>query len=167
MVGPDLASLARSSSLWFMSDFRWRDAGPRTREKVPRHPPPPHPYPLPCVPLCPPPSLCRREAAALRGGWSRSPGPGCAWAPLPRWTIGMDRSAFKFAGSGRIHFKRRGRNVDSGGLGVVGSQRLGRYPLGRVEVRSLSGSQVPLIVAVPVGGTNREGVGLGCKQAPR
>lgn len=47
---------------------------------------------------------------------------------------------------------------------MVGSLGSGHYPLSGVEVRSLSRSQVPPIVAVPVGGTYREGVGLRCKR---
>lgn len=50
LVGPDDAVLAKSSSLWSVRDFRWRDAGLRTREKLPRHPFPRIPTPSPASP---------------------------------------------------------------------------------------------------------------------
>lgn len=165
MVGRDDAVLAKSSSLWFVRDFRWRDAGPRTREKLPRHPLPRIPTPFPASPCAHRPHCAFARLQLLEVGGRDPRAPGVHGPRSPRGAIGMDRSAFKFAGNGRIHFKRRGRNVDSrGALGWWGSLRSGHYTLSGVEVRSLSGSQVPPIVAVPVGETYREGVGLGCKR---
>lgn len=117
MVGSAGVLLATSSSLWSVRDFRWRDAGPRTREKASPAAPSPASLPPSPRPLRPPPGRCRREAAAPRGGWSRSRGPGCARVPLPRGTLEMGRSAFKFAGSGRIHVPSRGSSMGPGGLG--------------------------------------------------
>jgi hypothetical protein len=75
LVGPDDAVLAKSSSLWSVRDFRWRDAGLRTREKLPRHPFPRIPTPSPASPCAHRPHCAVARLQLLEVG-GRDP-----WAP--------------------------------------------------------------------------------------
>lgn len=94
--------------------FRWRDAGPRTREEPAQRPCPPPARAVPPPRRAYRPGAGGREAPARGGGWS--PAACRARARLPRGVRAVGRPALEAAGRERVHFGGRGAT----GLGALG-----------------------------------------------
>ncbi|XP_063494805.1 collagen alpha-1(II) chain-like [Symphalangus syndactylus] len=169
-AGPARVSLASSSSLWPVRGFRWRDAGPRTREELPRcppHPPPRAPPHPPREPTSRAGALARLQPEEVGSGRPPVPGRQGPRSPTGRSTWTIPRSKPRGAGESILW---GGGEPWVWGRGVVGAVRGKPCTLSWIGARARCGLRadpgVPLLVAMAPAGAARAGVGLGVSGIP-
>ncbi|XP_011854126.1 PREDICTED: uncharacterized protein LOC105552913 [Mandrillus leucophaeus] len=158
-AGRARVSLASSSSLWPVHGFRWRDAGPRTREKLHGN------HSSLSAPTSCAGALARLQPEEVGGG--RSPVPGRQGRPSPKgrstWTI--PRSKPRGAGESILW-----GGGEPEARGVVGALRGKPCTLSWIGARARCGLRadpgVPLLVAMAPARAARAGVGLGVSGIP-